>query len=388
MCPSAPYRLCTRCVMDTSDPEIGFDDAGVCSHCHFFDRVIRPRWRPEANSQGRLDAILARIRAHGRGHDYDCILGISGGIDSSYLAYLATRQWGLRVLGCHVNAGWNTETAEANIANLVNRCGMELCTHVVDWEEVRDLQIAYLKSGLANQDVPQDHVFFASLYETARQRGLKYVFTGANYATESILPAAWGYNAMDSVQLRAIHRRFGTAPLVSYRTISFFRRMIFLPYVAGQTVIRPLDFIPYDKQAAKALLQKEIGWKDYGLKHGESQFTRFFQNHWLPARFGYDKRRAHLSSMILSGLTTREEALAELARPLYEPRQLEQDMAFVSKKLGLSVDDLQGLLNAPRHTASEYPSEAWKYRLWTRLAGSRTVSRLAGAAKRLRQGMH
>ncbi len=350
------YQICKRCVMDTSDPEITFDEQGICCHCRHFDTKIKPKWRYDEEGARRLEQIMAHIREVCKNKKYDCILGISGGVDSSYLAYLASQVWKLHVLAVHVNAGWNTEIAESNIEKLVKTFNIELYTYVVDWEEVRDLQIAYLKSGLANQDVPQDHVFFAALYKKAINEGIKFVFTGMNYATESILPLSWGYYAMDSYQLKAIHKRFGTRKLKTYQTLSFYERYILIPFIKRIRIIHPLNYLPYDKAKAKETLKKTIHWSDYGLKHGESYFTKFFQNYWLPTRFGYDKRRAHFSSMILAGLMTRDEALAQLEEPLYQPDELQQDIAYICNKLGITMQEFEYYLHMPKKHFKDYPS--------------------------------
>ena len=287
-------------------PEITFDEHGVCSHCHRFDDVTSKSWFPGPEGADRLRAIIDRMRADGEGREYDCILGLSGGLDSSILA-LRTKDWNLRVLAVHVDAGWNTELAVHNIQQIVEYCDFDLHTHVVDWADMRELQLSYLKSGIANQDVPQDHVFFASLYGEASRRGIRYVISGGNIATESVFPASWHGSAMDLWNLHDIHRKFGTTKLKSYPTMGFLRYYLINPYIKRMRVIRPLNFMPYDRAAALAELQERVGYKDYGLKHGESQFTRFFQNHYLPSRFGFDKRLPHLSSMILSGQITRDE---------------------------------------------------------------------------------
>lgn len=342
--------------MDETDPSIVFDESGRCNHCKEAKILIRDRCYTGEVGNEKIKAIVKKIKAENKNNDFDCIIGLSGGADSSYLAYLASKIWGLRVLAVHVNAGWNSEVAESNIENLVKKCGITLHTYVVDWEEVRDLQLAYLHSGLANQDVPQDHVFFAVLYKLAVKEKIKYVFTGHNIATESILPKDWGYNAMDSRQLKHIHKRFGSNIRRSYKTIGFFYRYVYLPYIYGIKILYPLNYLDYDKELVKEELKNLLGWKDYGMKHGESVFTRFFQNYWLPTRYGFDKRKAHLSSLIVSGKITRQEALIEIQKPLYDEITLNNDKAYICRKLRIGYDKFDELLNSDNKTFRDYPS--------------------------------
>ena len=355
------YQVCTRCVMDTTDPDISFDEQGVCNHCHEFDEVTSKRWFPNEVGKEKLNAIFEKIKQEGRNQDYDCIIGLSGGVDSSYLA-LVIKDYGLRPLVVHVDAGWNSELAVHNIEQIVKYCGYDLHTHVMDWQEIKDLQLAYLKAGIANQDVVQDHAFFASLYHFAVQNNIKYVISGGNIATESVFPKAWHHAAMDAISLKAIHKRFGKRKLQQYKTISFIKYYFYYPFIKGMTVIRPLNFMPYHKGEALEVLKEKIGYKEYGRKHGESRFTKFFQNYYLPTKFNMDKRRPHLSSQILSGQLTRDEALEELQKPLYDEVELREDKAYIAKKLGITVDELEQLVNSPGHDYSEYPNWDVRYK--------------------------
>jgi N-acetyl sugar amidotransferase len=348
--------------MDTSDPDITFDDQGVCNHCHKFEDVTRKDWFPNEEGAARLDALCDQIKAAGAGKRYDCILGLSGGVDSSYLA-LKIAGAGLRPLVIHVDAGWNTELAIWNIQALVEHCGYDLHTEVIDWNEMQDLQLAYLKSGVPNQDVPQDHIFFSSLYRFAVNNGIRYVLSGGNIATESVLPESWQASAMDAINLRAIHRKFGRRPLRRYKTVSFFQYYVEYPILRRMRVLRPLNYMPYVKAEAMRELQEKVGYKPYPYKHGESAFTRFFQNYYLPARFGYDKRRPHYSSLINSGQMTRDEALEALEKPLYEATELARDKAYVAKKLGISLDEFEAIILRPTADASQFPNWNSRYRL-------------------------
>lgn len=355
-------QTCTRCVMDTSDQDITFNQAGVCNHCVEFTEVTAKQWFPNEQGSRLLKQQLETIRKDGAGKDYDCIIGLSGGVDSSYLA-LKAKEWGLRPLVVHVDAGWNSELAVANIEAVVKHCGFDLHTQVIDWEEMRDLQLAYLKAGVSNQDVPQDHVFFASLYRFATSNNIRYVMSGGNLATEAIFPKSWHGSAMDAINLKAIHKEFGERRLKTYPSVSFFQHYIWYPFVKKMRTVRPLNFMPYDKASAIAELESTLGWRAYGRKHGESLFTKVFQNYYLPTKFGYDKRLPHLSSLIVSGQMTRDQALNELKKPLYDPQELEIDITYLCKKLRVKREDFQTLLNAPNRHVSEFPNWSNRYRL-------------------------
>lgn len=334
------YKICNRCVMDTSDPVIGFDQNGTCTHCTEFDEVTSKNWFPNDEGKRKLDAILKNIKIEGKNNDYDCVIGLSGGVDSSYLA-LILKDYGLRPLVVHVDAGWNSEVAVYNIEQIVKFCGYDLHTHVMNWEEIRDLQVAYLKAGISNQDVIQDHAFFSSLYHFAVKNKIKYVISGGNIATESVFPKTWHHSAMDAINLHAIHKKFGKLKLKQYKTIGFFSNFFYYPFVKGMTVIRPLNYMPYNKVDALQMLKDKIGYKEYGRKHGESRFTKFFQNEFLPKKFNIDKRRPHLSSQILSGELTRDQALSELSKELYNSIELDEDVSYIAKKLNLSIEEFK-----------------------------------------------
>jgi N-acetyl sugar amidotransferase len=361
MTQARPYQMCTSCLMDTSDPEITFDANGVCNHCRSYADEKSKTWFPDAEGARKLEVMLDGVRAAGRGKEYDSILGLSGGVDSSYLA-LRVKEWGLRPLVVHVDAGWNAELAVGNIERVVKHCNFDLHTHVMDWGDMRELQLSYLRAAVANQDVPQDHAFFATLYQFARKNGIQTVLHGGNFATESVFPRAWHANNMDATNLLAIHKRYGTKPLNSYVTIGFLEYYLWYPFVQRMRIIRPLNYMPYGKQKATAELQA-IGWRSYARKHGESLFTKFFQNYYLPTKFGFDKRRPHLSSLILGGEMTREEGLAKLAEPLYDPDELETDIEFLCKKLRLTRAEFDQLMAAPVHHFSDFPNQDGRYRM-------------------------
>ena len=361
MIPTAQIR-CQRCVMDTSDPEIKFTSEGVCNHCIEFDARANRSWFPNEIGREMWRAEVARIKKEGDGKDYDSVLGLSGGVDSSYLA-LKIYEAGLRPLVVHVDAGWNSELAVSNIEKIVKHCDFDLHTQVINWEEMRDLQLAYLKSGVANQDVPQDHAFFASIYRFAVQNGIRTIFSGGNIATEGVFPDSWHGAAMDAINLKAIHRRFGSRKLSSYPTISFFEYYFYFPFVRKMRTVRPLNYMPYDKKSAIEELERRIGWRSYGRKHGESLFTKLFQNYYLPRKFGYDKRLPHYSSLIASGQMTREDAISMLDEPLYNAGELEIDLNYFCKKLRIARGDLEEILEAPSHQYADFPNWEGRRRL-------------------------
>lgn len=317
---------------------------------------------PDQRGRRRISEVVDQLRQEGRGHEFDALIGLSGGVDSAYLA-LRLADLGLRLLAVHVDGGWNSETAVGNIERLVKRQGLDLVTHVVDWEEMRDLQLSFLKAAVPNQDIPQDHAFFARLRAEARRFGIKTFLSGHNLATECVLPRAWGYNAMDLRHLTAIHRRFGSRPLRRFPRISLIRLRLIDPLLYRLRVLCPLDWMPYDREMAKSELAARIGWRDYGQKHHESRFTRFFQSWWLPTKFGFDKRRAHLSSQILTGQITRGLALAELAKPPFDADLVADDMRFIARKLRVGQEEFVRIVAGAGRRHADFSSNAWLTRL-------------------------
>jgi N-acetyl sugar amidotransferase len=356
------YQVCSKCVMDTSDSKIVFDLDGVCDHCNTFHNSVLPNWNTDEKGRQELSETVAKIKKAGKGKDFDCIIGMSGGIDSSYLTYIAKEQLGLRPLVFHVDAGWNSQEAVNNIEKLVDKLDLDLYTEVIDWEEMKDLQLAFFKSGVSHIDSPQDHAFFATMYKFAEKHNVKYILTGANLSTECIRnPLEWMYYQSDSIQLRDIHRQFGQHPLVSYPVTSIFRHKILLPYIKGIKVLRPLNNIPYIKDDAVKLLIEKFDWQPYPQKHFESRFTRFYEGYWLPRKFGFDTRLVQFSSLIVTGQMTRDEALEKLKKPAYSESTIEQDFEYIATKLGISVEELQGYMDAPNKSYKEYNSQAQIY---------------------------
>ncbi|MDG5499210.1 N-acetyl sugar amidotransferase [Marinobacter sp. BGYM27] len=363
---SSNYKICSRCVMDTSDPDIQFDKHGVCNHCIGFEEMAENNWLPNEKGRRVWQKVVEGIKSSGRDQDYDCILGLSGGVDSSYLA-LKVKESGLRPLVMHVDAGWNSELAVANIEAVVKYCGYDLHTHVVNWEDMRDLHLAYLRAGISNQDVPQDHIFFSSLYHFATKNGVRYILSGGNLATEGIFPRAWHGSAMDAINLNDIHKKHGNRKLESYKTISFFDHYVWYPFVKKMRTVRPLNYMPYNKAKALIELENKVGYKAYPRKHGESLFTKLFQNYYLPERFGYDKRVPHLSSLIVSGQITRDAALEKLNEPLYDSDELEIDIAYFCKKLKISRDEFDSMMKAPLRRHNDYKTWDGRYQMLKKL---------------------
>lgn len=345
------YRECTTCIMDTTDPWITFTEAGRCCHCVQVD-LFKQRWKPEGDASAYA-RLMERIKRDGRGQDYDVVIGLSGGVDSSYLVYQA-KQAGLRTLVIHVDTGWNSELAVKNIENIVNRCGFDLFTHVVDWEEMQDIQHAFFQSGVPNQDIPQDHAITAGFTRNAAKHRVRWAFSGSNLACESILPVSWGYDNMDLRHIRDIHWRFGRRKLRAFPQLSYLTNVVSYQLLRGLKVAKPLDLLPYSKTAAMATLEREVGWRYYGGKHYESRFTKFFQAWYLPTKWGYDKRLAHLSSLVVSGQMTREAALEEFKNGTLPNHEIEADKDYMARKLGISLAEFEELMQAPKRPHEYY----------------------------------
>ena len=348
------YQICSRCIMDTSDPEIVFDREGVCNHCSAALARMRTQLLPPAERERALQALVESVKADGKGKDYDCIIGISGGVDSTMVAY-TVKKLGLRPLAVHFDNGWNTELAVDNIKKTLETLKIDLHTCVVDWEEFRDIQLSFLHSSVANCEIPTDHGIFALLWRTAHEHGLRFILTGSNIATEAIMPYSWAHYHQDLRQLKAIHKRYGRVPLRTLPTMGI-PHYLYYVFAKGIRQIPLLNYIDYSRDGAKRLLEKEIGWRDYGYKHYESVWTRFFQGYYLPAKFGFDKRRAHLSTLICSGQMTRAEALSQMEKSVYDEALLRQDLQFVLKKFKLTQDEFDAIIKAPPREARDFPS--------------------------------
>lgn len=351
-------QTCTNCVMDTTDSKITFDEKGVCDHCNTFYEDILPKWHTDERGDKALKEIVVKIKKEGENQDFDCLMGMSGGIDSSYLLYAMKEKYGLRPLVFHVDAGWNSQIAVNNIERLVDGLGLDLYTEVINWEEIKDLQLAYFKSGVPHIDTPQDHAFFATMYKFASKHKIKHILTGGNYSTECVRnPLEWMYYQSDSIQLKDIYKKHGTGKLKDYPVTNILWHKVYLPYIKGIKLIRPLDFIPYNKDEAMQFLVDKYGYQKYPQKHFESRFTRFYESYWLPKKFGYDTRKVQYASLILTGQMTREEALEKLSKPAFDPETIHHDFEFVATKLGIAVDELQSYMDEPNKTYKDYKSQ-------------------------------
>lgn len=347
--------------MDTSDPNIIFDDKGECDYCNNFENKIRPNWHTDARGEQELAVLAENIRLAGRGKDFDCIIGLSGGLDSSYAAYIAKEKMGLRPLLFHVDAGWNTDQAVGNIEKLVDGLGLDLYTEVINWEEMKDLQLAFLLAQIPDQDLPQDAAFFSALYKFARKHQIKYVLTGSNYSTECCRePEEWGgYLGIDRALFMDIHRRFGKRELKTFPLVDIFVYKVLYQKILGMEVVKPLNLVPYIKKDAESELERQFGWQRFQHKHHESRFTRFYEDYWLPRKFNYHKRRAHFSSLIMTGQMTRCEALDRLAKPEMDEHFLNQEFEFVANKLGLTITELQEIFDGSNKTYRNYRNKRW-----------------------------
>ncbi|MDB6129920.1 MAG: N-acetyl sugar amidotransferase, partial [Verrucomicrobiales bacterium] len=314
------------------------------------DRLYVPKG---AEAQSQFDALIRQIKEAGRGRQYDCLVGVSGGVDSTYVAYIAKRE-GLRALAVHLDNGWNSELAVKNIENIVTRLGFDLFTYVIDWNEFRDLQLSYLKASVVDIEAATDHAISGILYRLALKHRVKFILGGNNVQTETVLPRHWYWNKDDYINVKAIHAKFGTVPLKTYPFFGF--REKWLSEYKNIRTVPILNYLPYIKSEVKKTIQEELGWRDYGGKHYESIWTRFYQGYILPAKFGIDKRRGHLSSLIGAGQITRDEALAELKKPIYDEEQMKTDRTFVLKKFGLTEDQFINLIALPIRSHRDFAS--------------------------------
>lgn len=376
---SREYQMCTRTVMDTTDPRITFDEKGESDYCQNFDTQIKPNWHTDERGTSELEKISDKIRQEGKGKDFDCIIGLSGGLDSSYAAYIAKEKMGLRPLLFHVDAGWNTEQAVSNIEKLVDGLGLELYTEVINWQEMKDLQVAFLKSQIPDQDMPQDGAFFSALYQFARKNNIKYVITGANYSTECCRePEEWGaYPGIDKTLFNDIHKKFGKTPLNSFPLVDILVYKVLYQRILGMQIVKPLNLVPYVKKDAEAELERLFGWQKFQHKHHESRFTRFYEDYWMPRKFGFHKRKAHFSSLILTGQMTRNEALERLSKPEMSEEFLKQEFEYVANKLDLTVEKLQQIFEGENKTFHNYKNKR-------KLIGlGANIMRLTGMERRL-----
>lgn len=355
---SEKYKTCSNCIMDITDLKIKFDVKGVCDHCRKFNENILPIWQAETGNLKKLDSIVSDIKKAGKSKEFDCLLGLSGGIDSSYMLHYMVTNYNIRPLVFHVDGGWNSELAVNNIQVLIDKLGLDLYTEVIDWEEMRDLQLAFFKSGVPHIDIPQDHAFIATLYNFAEKYKVKYILNGFNFSTEGVRnPMEWLYYGTDMRQIKDIHKRYGSIPLKNYPLSPILRHKFYLRYIKGIKVVKPLNIIRYNKKEAIKILSDEYGWKEYPQKHFESRFTKFYEGYWLPEKFGYDTRKVQYSSLILTGQMTREEALEKLNKPAYDPETIDHEFEYIATKLRISVEELRSYFYAPNKTYKDYKNQ-------------------------------
>jgi len=351
------YQMCTRCVMDTTDPDIIFDKKGVCNHCYTRDEKIKRSVISGTAGMDKLNKVIDKIRKDNKNKEYDCIIGVSGGVDSTFVAYKAI-EYGLRPLAVHLDNGWDSELSIKNIENICRKLKIDLHTIVLDWDEFKDLQLAFLRASTPDSEIPSDHAIVASMLNTARMVKVKHIITGYNARTESHLPSAWSQGHFDWGYIKNVQKRFGSVHLETFPHLSF-SNFLFNSY----GFIDILNYLDYSKKDVMPILERELGWQYYGGKHCESIYTRWYQGYWLPKKFGYDKRKGHLSSLICSGETTRAEALEELAKPTYPLELQKEDTIYVIKKFDLTCDQLDAILHLPKKSYWDYASYGKIYKI-------------------------
>jgi len=362
------YQVCTKTVMDTSDPSIVFDEEGISDHYHDFHNYVKPFWHTDEYGEKELESVLNKIKKEGEKSEYDSILGISGGVDSSYMLHMAVKEFGLRPLVFHVDGGWNSELAVHNINVLIDKLDLDLYTEVINWEEMKDFQLAFFKSGVPHIDIPQDHAFIATLYQFAEKHKIKYILNGGNFSTECVqYPMQFYYYGTDMVQINDIRKKYGTSSMKTYPFSSIFRHKIYLKYIRRVHVVKPLNFVSFNKEDALNLLENEYGWKRYPQKHFESRFTKFYEGYWLPERFGFDPRRVQFSSLILTNQMTRDTALKILKNPSYNPDTIEDEFTYIATKLGISSEELREYFKMPKKFYWDYKNQQNIFRIGAKM---------------------
>ena len=377
-----PYQVCTCCVMDTSDEDITFDENGVCMRCKEYQERILPEWNYGKGHEAELHTLLDAIKKSGEGKPYDCILGLSGGLDSSYMLHLAVTEWGLRPFVFHIDCGWNLPVAEENIKRLTDKLGVELHVEKMDWNELREMQLAWFRTGLESLDAPQDHAFIALIDRFSRELGVKYILNGYNIATEIIAdPASWNKGAGptgDSTYMKDVIRKHCSIPIRHYTFTNGFKHKLYLPYVLGVKSVKPLNLVPFTRAEMIVTLSREYGYEPYGQKHFEDLITKFLEGWWSPTRFGHDIRRAQLSSLVVTGQMTRDEALKILEQPPLTEEESHELFVEVARRLEISEDELMAFHDMPECT-EHFKSQEFVYNLGIRLY------ELLGLEKRIRR---
>lgn len=364
------YQICTCCVMDTSDEYIVFDENGVCSRCNEYKQRILPKWNYGKGHEAELSALISEIKRKGEGKEYDCILGLSGGLDSSYMLHLAVKEWGLRPFVFHIDAGWNLPVAENNIRKLTEKLGVELHIEKMDWDEMREMQLAWFRTGLESLDVPQDHAFIAVIDKYSQELGVKYILNGYNISTEIVAdPSSWakgGGPTGDGTFLKDVIKKYCRIPIKHYTFTNGFKHKFWIPYIKGVKTLKPLNLVPFTKAEMIETLSKEYGYEPYSQKHFEDLITKFLEGWWVPKRFGHDIRRAQLSSLVITGQMTRDEALKILEEPPVSEEEGKEMFKEVAERLEITEEELWRLFELPECT-EHFKSQEKIYNLGIRL---------------------
>ena len=351
-------RICSNCVMDVTDSKIVFDKNGICDHCNDFYNNIKPLWNTDHKGKEKISSIIDKVKSSGKDKEFDCIIGMSGGADSSYLLHILVKDYGLRPLVFHVDGGWNSDIAVNNINSMIDKLNLDLYTEVINWEEMRAFQLAYIRSGLPNIDTPQDHAFVSSLYKFADKHRIKYIMNGGNISTEVVRnPKEWIYYCTDMRQINTVIKKFCAISLKTYPFSGVLSHKFYLRYIKGIQVVKLLNYIPFNKKKAMQFLEKEYGWQPYPQKHFESRFTKFYEGYWLPKKFGYDTRKVQYSSLILTKQMSRQEALEKLASPAISENDAKHEFEYVANKLRITIDELQKYFDQPNKTYKDYPNQ-------------------------------
>ena len=350
------YQRCALTVMDNiADADITFDDQGICNYYYDYKKAEIKSVLDEKSGAEKLDELVNKIKKDGINKPYDCLIGLSGGVDSTYVALLV-KKLGLRPLAVHLDNGWNSELAVKNVENIITKLGFDLFTLVVNWEEFKDIQLAYLRASVVDIEVVSDHAIFATMYKLAKEHKTGYIISGTNIVTEHIMPPSWLFQKMDFTNLKNIHNRYGKIKLKTYPTFDF-KKFVYYSSVLRLNPISILNYVPYNKKEVKEIIKKELNWRDYGGKHYESVFTKFYQAYILPEKFKIDKRKAHLSTLICSGQISREEALSELEQSLYNPADLKTDKEYVLKKFGLTEPEFDEIMKLPINKHEDFKTD-------------------------------
>ena len=364
------YQVCSNCVMDTSDTDIRFDEHGVCQRCREYEERILPDWQHGKGHEKELQELIQKIKKSGEGKQYDCILGLSGGLDSSYMLHLAVKEWGLRPFVFHIDCGWNLPVAEENIRKVCDGLGVELHVEKMDWKELREMQLAWFRTGMEMLDAPQDHAFIALIDRFSRELGVKYILNGYNISTEIVAdPVSWtsdGGPTGDGTYMKDVIRKYCTIPIRKYTFTNGFKHKFWIPYVLGVKTLKPLNLVEFTKKDMVDTLVKEYGYEPYGQKHFEDLLTKFLEGYWMPKRFGHDIRKAQLSSLVVTGQMSRDEALKILEQPPITEEEGKAMFKEVAERLEITEEELQKYFEMP-HCTEKFKSQEKLHNLGIKL---------------------